>query len=218
MNAMTNETGRTLAAAFALAALTALTPAPALAKDMLPDETQRAEAIAEGYDENILQDYWPYFEYAQKENGGSCCGFKDAMVVDPADVEETGDPEKPYRVLIRRSSSGLQLEEPYWLEIVAEKVLDSKQSAKICETYNDAAEAQNIDAFCSVPPFDVVFLNDFTRYDTKTKMHSVVQYSQMSTFGNYGVTKYYPSGHVLTPEEASRSVAEYCFQPAPQGF
>lgn len=205
INILETKSGKALAGAFIAASVAMTAPSDALAKSMLPSDAQRNQAIEEGYDENILQDYWPYFEYAKKAAGGSCCGFKDAMIVDPADVQETDDPAKPYRILIRRTSSGLQLEEPYWIEMDASMILDQSQSAKICETYNDAAEAQNIDAFCSVPPFPVVFLNDGSSYSTTTGMHSVNG-------------KKYSPGHVITTEQRKASPTRYCFNPAPEGF
>lgn len=206
MNILETQSGKALAGIFTAAALAFTAPSDALAKDMLPSESRQLQAEEEGLGGNILQDYWAYFEYATKAAGGSCCGFGDAMIVDPADVVETEDPAKPYKILIRRTSSGLQLQEPYWIDVPADILIDQAQSAKICETYNDAAEAQNIDAFCSVPPFDVMFLRDYTSYNPNTGMHRVGQ-------------QYYPSGHVLIPEENTFGTpTRYCFQPAPQGF
>lgn len=217
MSAAKISSGTSLAAFFAVVAAAVYTPSELAAKNMQPTEIQRQQAIAEGYDENILTDYWPYFEYAKKAGGGSCCGFKDAMVVDPADVEKTDDPENPYRVLIRRTSSGLVLEKPYWITVSASILIDQTQSAKICETYNDAAEAQNIDAFCSVPPFDVMFFNDGSRYDPATGNHYVAEsYEEMTDMPSY---KLYPAGHILKHDEMpSFGPTKYCFQPAPQGF
>lgn len=219
MKILISEASRTLTAAFALTAITFLSPSESLAqfgpggeydaesgKSMQPSDAQRDKAEAAGYDDNILADYWPYFEYARKNNGGSCCGFKDAMIVDPEDVQEADDAQFPYRVLIRRTSSGLELAEPYWLSVPSNQVLDQKQSAKICEAYNEKAEAENIDAFCSVPPFPVVFVNDGTFYSTASRTHWVSG-------------RHYPSGHILKPEEIrSYAPAQYCFQPAPTGF
>lgn len=217
MSAAEISSRTSLAAFFAFVAMASSTTAEASPKNMQPSDTQRQQAIAEGYDDNILQDYWPYFEYATKTGGGSCCGFKDAMVIDPSDVEKTDDPENPYRVLIRRTSSGLVLEKPYWINVPEGILIDQSQSAKICEAYNDAAEAQNIDAFCSVPPFDVMFFNDGSSYNPDTGNHLVtVSYNSMTDQPQY---KVYPHGHILKQDEMPTfRPAKYCFQPAPQGF
>lgn len=214
MNILRTKSGKALTAAFLAVAVSAVAPSAGFAKELVPNETLRGKAQAKGVDGNLLEDF-PFLEHARNNSGSSCCGMKDGVKIDAADIQETDDPANPYRVLLRRTSSGLTLAQPFWINIPAEKVLSGERINSICEAYDEAVEAHNakkpgeeIDLVCTPPSFSVAFINDGSWYNATTGQHHVSG-------------KPYDSGTVITQEQYGKTdsnLTKYCFYNAQPAF
>ena len=196
-----------LAAAMMSAFVVAAEVPSALAKNMEATEGQKTVA-GQRQRGNIIKEYFPFFEHAVSNSGHSCCGMKDGVIVKPDDVVKTNDQAKPYRVRLTHTVSGLRLQEPVWLEITSGQVLSGETVNKICDTYNEKAEAEGIDSICDAPSVNVVFINDGTSFDPKTRKHKVNG-------------KLYNPGRVISAEEYGKTgsdITKYCFFPPQNTF
>ncbi len=102
--------------------------------------------------ENLLA---PFAEFVQRT---PCCTSRDARM--HFDEQYTNDPAHPIRIKVTHTVDGLQLSEPVWVDVPAEKIKTAEDILALCKPMVDAAEAQGKISTCVAPPDNVTFAFD----------------------------------------------------------
>ncbi len=159
--------------AAALAAMFSVGATPASAVEPVPGTEQY----------NLLKPHEDFIRFMQRPSASrdfdmyygagssSCCNLNDGR----ANFEEaiTDDEAIPYRIKITHTVSGLELDQPVWVDIPKKYVLTIEDAERICEPKREAAEAQGQKSTCISPTFNVLWAYDNSSYDQNAGIHRV---------------------------------------------
>ncbi len=121
---------------------------------------------------NLLKPHEDFVRYMKRPDmGTSCCNLNDGR----ANFEEqiTDNEDVPYRIKITHTVSGLELDQPVWVDIPRKYVLGIEDADRICEPKREAAEAQGRESTCISPTFNVLWAFDNSGIDRQTGKHRV---------------------------------------------
>lgn len=138
----------------ALAAVLATTGAIGMSNDA---EANRAPA-PDSEEYNLLIPYEDFIKNAGRKTGSWCCTMKDGQ--SRFEVEETDNPETPYRVKLTETFDGARLSEPYYHYIPANAIVDASDADKDCATIRERDEAAGEVSTCIAPPMPIMWAYD----------------------------------------------------------
>lgn len=123
------------------------------------NDAEANSAPAPGSEEyNLLTPYEDFIRNAGRKSGTWCCTMKDGQ--SRFEVEETGNPETPYRVTLTETFDGARLSEPFHHYIKADSVVDASDGEQDCEAIRERDEAAGKVSTCIAPPMPIIWAYD----------------------------------------------------------